>query len=55
MRWEAPRTNDSRIRKRFLFLPMEIDGEVRWWEIATWLEYYHMGRSGYWWRPERWL
>lgn len=55
MRWAAPRIMDSRERRRFLVLPMEIDGEVRYWEWASWVEYYVRGRDGNYWRPERWL
>ena len=55
MRWPAPRTLDSRTRRQWLWLPMEIDGEVRWWEMASWLEYYTRVREGHFWKPERWL
>lgn len=55
MRWQAPRYCETRVRKQFLWLPMEIDGEVRWWETATWEEMYTTGRQGNFWKPERWL
>ena len=55
MRWPAPREMDARVVRKFLWLPMEIDGEVRWWEMASWVEYYRRGRDGHFWKPERWM
>ena len=32
MKWNTPITGDKRIIKKFLFLPKEINHEVRWFE-----------------------
>lgn len=37
MRWRpksGPRDGDVRIKRRFLWVPMEMGGEVRWLEFA---------------------
>lgn len=33
-----PKYGETRIRYEFLFFPMEINKEVRWFEFACWLE-----------------
>lgn len=43
MRWEYPQPNDKRIVKKFLFLPMVIRGEGRWFEFVTIEQKYSVG------------
>jgi hypothetical protein len=40
---EYPETEDTRIKKGFLWLPKLADSEWRWLEIATWEETYVAG------------
>ena len=52
MRWQyQPGLWSVRTKTRFLWLPKDMGGEVRWLERATWEEIYMHGR---WW-PERWI
>lgn len=38
MRWKSPGYHDTKTKKKFLWLPLCIDGEWRWLERAT-IEY----------------
>jgi len=43
MKWEAKKElciGDARIKKRFLLFPKSINGEVRWFEKATYTQKY---------------
>jgi len=54
MRWKLPEKGSDRIRKGFLFKPRCMNGEYRWLEFATWIQYYdNYGTFGYW-RDEEW-
>jgi len=50
MRWvkHKPRLGDRRTRRRFLWLPKTIMGEVRWLEVGRWVEEYQ-GVNSYKW------
>jgi hypothetical protein len=55
MRWSVKHRTiaegDTRIVKRFLFLPLEIGGEVRWLEIARYKQKFmkpFRNTSGHW-------
>lgn len=54
MRWKTKPDCSQRVRSGFLWLALEIDGEARWWERASWVEVYRKTREGYAWIPERW-
>jgi hypothetical protein len=51
MRWKAAKRGDVRIRNKFLWFPVSINGEVRWLERATWEEEFVFTI----WIKERWL
>ena len=53
MRWSDPKTGTMRERSGFLWLPIQIGGEARWLERATWVEEW-MG-PGFWWVRRRWV
>lgn len=60
MKWytkREPEWNDVRIVSKFLWLPLEIDHEVRWLCKATWKERYENRRDGYtrYWKPICWV
>lgn len=52
MRWTIE-TGNTRIVTRFLWLPREINGEVRWMERATWRMEYKNYVGG--WEDVEWL
>lgn len=59
MRWKKPDISvfSTRERSGFLFLPMNIDGDIRWLESATWIEkcfYTSEHKTGTWWKPVEW-
>ena len=44
-KWKAPTKHGTiKIHKRFLWLPEEIKGDMRWLETITIVEQYHNGR-----------
>lgn len=49
----------TRKKKSFLWLPMTIDKETRWFERAQWEEYYHayseLNRDMNYWRAYKWI
>jgi hypothetical protein len=56
-----PMDGDTRTIKRFLWLPLTIDGERRWLETAEWVEIYQhedvldlFGHTPMIWRPYYW-
>lgn len=59
MRWfkrSMPKGGDIRTRRRFLWLPLTIDGETRWLERAVWEEIARYGRGfGLWWKPYQFI
>lgn len=46
-----PRVGQYRLRTRFLYLPVHLNNETRWWEWATYQECYCI--YGYWYKT-RW-
>lgn len=61
MKWPVkppPKEGDFRHKTRFLFLPMTIEKQVRWLEVATWVEQCFVLRRSYGpeveWRPISW-
>lgn len=46
------RRGDIRVRKGFLFFPLTIYSERRWWEVAEWEEELD---SDFDWIPYRWV
>jgi hypothetical protein len=48
MKWATPRDGDTRTLRRFLWLPLEIDHEVRWLEVASWTQRYCTIVGGTW-------
>lgn len=44
-----------RHKKRFLLLPKEIAGEIRWLEKAEWEEVFDPNYPFDMWRPTKWL
>lgn len=48
--WMGSIDGESRIRKRFLIFPMQINGKYRWLEIAFWEEKFSVPITGkcYW-------
>ena len=65
MRWKEPKHGDVKIKKKFAFLPIEINGETRWFEWVTIKYVYHNGTtfsdryyrtySYYGWRAEKFI
>lgn len=60
MRWTnepPPKKGDTRVRTAFLWLPLTIDQETRWLEIAKWEEgaVRSEKRQQWWWVPLRWV
>lgn len=53
MRWNVPKYGDIKIVKKFLFLPLTIDYETRWWEEVT-IKYVYKERNSSW-EPLRFL
>jgi hypothetical protein len=51
MRWRRPKRGDKRVRRKFLWFPLELDGETRWLERASWDEEYGTTM----WFPLRWV
>jgi len=37
MKWNTPKFNDSRIKKKFAWLPVKVEGRV-----TVWLEFYYV-------------
>ena len=53
MKWKLPRDRETRTFKKFLWLPKEAGGEVRWLCVAKFeAEYSALYGS---WLPARWL
>jgi hypothetical protein len=60
MRWgkPPPERYAVRVRRRFLWLPVCIDGECKWLERATLMERYEAGEdwgTSWNWRPHKWV
>ena len=58
MRWTLEpirRIGDERTITRFLWLPLELNREVRWLERATWAEVCRGSRHGLWWDQTHWI
>lgn len=45
-----PKDGDTREKTKFLWLPKEINQEIRWLEYARWQERYY-----YSWEPIKWI
>ncbi len=41
MRWKRPGKRDIRIKRRFLWWPKEINGQMRWLERASFSQEYY--------------
>ena len=58
MNWSVKpesKEGDLRICVSFLFLPLTIDKQVKWWELACWVELYQRGAyGGLFWVPQSW-
>lgn len=50
MRWKQPKHNDTRRINKFLWIPLELDGEKRWLEFASYDEYYSATYPTGWWK-----
>jgi hypothetical protein len=55
MRRKRPERGQKRIVRKFLWLPLEIDGEMRWLERATIEEQVQYFPTGWDWMPRRWI
>ena len=57
MRWNEPRHGDCRVITKFLWLPVQIGKETRWFEMATIKQRYIDGRgySDDEWRSMEWV
>lgn len=57
MRFKLPKSGDTRVVEGFLFLPKEINDEIRWLELAYWEETFRATYmdARFKWRPDRWL
>ena len=55
VRWTLPKSNDVRIRERFLWFPKKIYQDVRWLERARWEERYNAHYLWREWECEKWL
>lgn len=42
MRFSRPKTNDTRIINKFLFIPLKLNNEIRWLERAKILQKFSM-------------
>ena len=50
MRWTMPRFGEKKLKRKFLFWPLVIDGEGRWLEWAT------IQQEWWWaWSNKRWV
>ena len=50
-----PKEGDLRVRSQFLFFPMTIEKQTRWFERGTWVELYQRGAYGkFFWVPLSW-
>ena len=52
MRIKKKKNGTRRIKSGFLIFPKTINGETRWLESATWIEYYY-SKNG--WVSSQWL
>ena len=51
MRWEVPKYGDTKIKKKFALLPINLKGEVRWLEFVK-IEYWRGFSS---WIPNKFI
>ncbi len=54
--YKTPRVGQKRRVRKFLFFPLKLDGELRWWERATITQIYEPkdSQGRYHWRNLRW-
>lgn len=56
---QKPIVGDTRVKRKFLWLPRIINNELRFWETATWqeefkpIDYYLLNKNQ--WVPEEWI
>lgn len=55
MRYNTPKIGDIRKRSGFLWLPKEINHEVRFWEYAEWEEEYKWDPLLNGWEAYKWI
>lgn len=55
MRWAKKKETNTRIKRGFLFRPLDIDGDCRWLERAAWVEHRLSSKAGPRWEPTEWL
>lgn len=55
MRWKKQELEEARIKTKFLLFPKEINGEVRWLEIATWSQTLENSWDGLYWKDVEWI
>jgi hypothetical protein len=51
MKWTKPKNREQRDNRSFLLFPKNINGEVRWLEVASWHEWYDYDH----WVPCYWI